>query len=109
MHLKDIIDQIVGGAPPAEPTDEHPIIPTVFARKIEEHFLPESEAMIVDLHAEEGLQRYASEGWDYFLEVDLVQDLWQQWTEYLKSHPGHKSPLEALIFYAETDGFPLEP
>jgi hypothetical protein len=108
MNLKDVIDQIVGSPPPVEPMDERPIISTVFARRIEGHFRPESEAMIVDMHAEEGLKRYESEGLYYFLEVDLVQELWQDWTAYLKSHPGHKSPLDALIYYAESDAFPLE-
>jgi len=108
MHLKDVIDQIVGGPPPVEPTDERPIISTVFARKKEGQFRPESEAMIIDMHAEEELKRYEREGLYYFLEVHLVQELWQDWTEYLKSHRGHKSPLDALIYYAENDGFPLE-
>ncbi|MBZ5508907.1 MAG: hypothetical protein LAO78_25895 [Acidobacteriia bacterium] len=110
MNLKEAVDQITGDPSrfPATWLEKESIVPTVFARKIEGHFHPESEATIVDMNIDEGGKQYTSQGWDYFLEVFLVRELLEEWQESSKSHKGQMTPLEALIYYAEMDAFPFE-
>ena len=81
---------------------------TIFAKKIDERFLPSSEAVLVELDDEE-LHSPTKEiadkyclGFDYFLEVFLVKDL----LEDLKNTVGFKSleqQIDRIIHYAEFD------
>ena len=80
----------------------------IFAKKVDERFLPSSEAVIVELDdEEEGLRtneiadKYCP-GFHYFLEVFLVKDM----VEDLKNTVGYKSleqQIERIIHYAEYD------
>lgn len=109
MDLKEAINQITSDLSrfPATWLEKESIVPMVFARRIEGHFHPESEATIVDIHNDGEFRQYTSQGLDYFLEVFLVRELLQEWQESSNPYAGRITPLEALIHYAEKDAFPF--
>jgi len=81
---------------------------TIFAKKVDEKFLPSSQAVLVELDDEE-LHSPTKEiadkycpGFDYFLEVFLVKEV----LEDLENTVGYKSleqQIDRIIHYAEFD------
>jgi hypothetical protein len=81
---------------------------TIFAKKVDEKYLPSSQAVLVELDDEElhsPIKEIADKhcpGFDYFLEVFLVKDL----LEDLENTVGYKSleqRIDRIIHYAEFD------
>ena len=98
MTLKEIISNI----------DAHNEEAIIFAKKVNEKFLPSSEAVLVELDEEELGEptRETAEkhcpGFDYFLEVFIVKEV----IEDVNATVGFKSPeqkVESIIHYAEFD------
>jgi hypothetical protein len=83
----------------------------VFAERVDGSFLPESQAVVLELSDEE-LRRPVSEvarerapGLDYFLEVFVIRDVVDDWKASAKTSTGalKRDLLGTVIHYAEYD------
>ena len=80
----------------------------VFAKKINNRFEADSEAVVLNLTFKESemnlveLQNAKCPGFDYFLEMDLIQEIYAGIST-LKEYKSDEEKVKRIIYYAEFD------
>jgi hypothetical protein len=80
----------------------------VFAKKINNRFEADSEAVVLSLTFEEAdmnlkeLQNAKCPGFDYFLEMDLIQEIYADISN-LEEYKSDEEKVKRIIYYAEFD------
>jgi hypothetical protein len=98
MTIKDYISKI----------DELSDDVTVFAKRINDQFIIDSEAVLLELTEDEeslptkDISLLKCPGFDYFLEVAIIKEVLEDFTEE-KPKANLKQKAERIVYYAEFD------
>jgi len=80
----------------------------VFARKVDNRFLPNSDAIVLELTLEEmemdliDISNSKCPGYEYFLEMFILQDFYDD-LQNLEEYKLDEKKVEGVIYYAEFD------
>lgn len=84
------------------------LVSMVFAKKINNRFEADSEAVVLSFTFEEAemnlmdLQNVKCPGFDYFLEIDLIQEIFADIST-LELYKSDEEKVKRIIYYAEFD------